>query len=62
MACGCRKRMADMKASKSKTVRKIADAIEPAHNAAMRVMDRVGKKQKKPRRFIGRVPVPPSEN
>lgn len=72
MPCGCKKRMAAMKASRSPAMRKIADAIGPAHNAAMKVVDRwearkrllqarkrSGKRH--PARIIGQ-PIPPSEN
>lgn len=55
MGCGCKKRMADMEASQSAVVRKAARLIRPAHNVAMKVMDRAfpEKPKKKQRRPVG---------
>lgn len=63
MSCGCKKRMADMKASESKVARATAKVIEPAHNAAMKVADRWEARRRMLRaaRVSGK-PIPPSEN
>lgn len=61
MPCGCKKRMADMKASERRAVRAAARVIEPAHNAVMKMVDRwegrrtLRKGQPKPRRLVGSV-------
>lgn len=50
MGCGCKKRMAALE----QKAPRVAKAIKPAHNAAMKVMDRLSAKPKpRTRRLVG---------